>query len=49
MVPAPSGQPSRLPSSDLVRFTVLDAGLGVDGNRDGTIDFADSYDRQLTF
>ena len=49
MVPAPSGQPSRLPSSDAVRFTVLDAGLGVDGNRDGTIDFADSYDRQLTF
>jgi hypothetical protein len=49
MVPAPSGQPSRLPSSDAVRFTVLDAGLGVDGNRDGTIDFADNYDRQLTF
>jgi hypothetical protein len=49
MVLAPSGQPSRLPSSDAVRFTVLDAGLGVDGNRDGTIDFADSYDRQLTF
>jgi hypothetical protein len=37
------------PPSDAATFTVLDAGLGVDGNRDGTIDFADSFDRQLTF
>jgi hypothetical protein len=35
--------------ADTARFTVIDVGLGVDGNRDGTIDFLDSHDRQLTF
>ncbi|MFM8986776.1 MAG: alpha/beta hydrolase, partial [Planctomycetia bacterium] len=34
---------------DTARYTVVDLGLGVDGNRDGTIHFSDSYDRQLTF
>ncbi len=38
-----------VPRPDVVSLTVIDVGIGVDGNRDGTIDFADSYDRQLTF
>jgi hypothetical protein len=41
--------PTAARPTDVANFTVLDAGLGVDGNRDGTIDFADSFDRQLTF
>jgi hypothetical protein len=38
-----------VPPPDAVTFTVVDVGLGVDGNRDGTIDFADNHDRQLMF
>jgi autotransporter-associated beta strand protein len=38
-----------VPPPDTVTFTVVDVGLGVDGNRDGTIDFADNHDRQLMF
>jgi hypothetical protein len=45
--PGPARPPVTPP--DTVTFTVVDVGLGVDGNRDGTIDFADSHDRQLTF
>ena len=34
---------------DDVWYNVADSGIGVDGNRDGLIDFSNSYDRQLTF
>jgi len=30
-------------------YTVVDTGIGVDGNRDTQIDFTNSYDRQLLF
>jgi hypothetical protein len=40
---------ARESAADAAKYTVIDVGLGVDGNRDGKIDFADSYDRQLTF
>lgn len=49
LAPPPNGRARRLPPADTANFTVIDAGIGVDGNRDGTIDFTDSYDRQLTF
>ncbi len=35
--------------ADDVRFRVIDVGIAVDGNRDGTVDFSDNYDSQLTF
>ena len=34
---------------DTAKFTVVEINAGVDGNRDGTIDFTNADDRQLTF
>jgi pimeloyl-ACP methyl ester carboxylesterase len=48
-MPRSSGTSTSVVASDSVEYRVIDTGIGVDGNRDGTIDFADSYDRQLTF
>ena len=36
-------------TTDSIHYTVVETGLGVDGNRDGTIDIANSFDRQLNF
>ena len=35
--------------TDSGSYTVVDTGVGVDGNRDGLIDFASNHDRQLLF
>lgn len=35
--------------SDSGRYTVIETGMGVDGNRDTAIDFNSSHDRQLLF
>jgi hypothetical protein len=48
-LPKPGPVRPPVPAAQTVTFTVVDVGLGVDGNRDGTIDFADSHDRRLTF
>ena len=41
--------PEGISWQDDAYYTVIDTGLGVDGDRDGRIEFENSYDRQLTF